>query len=101
MLLLLLLLHSFKQRQCQAQLAAHSEHVEQVQTQICDVDHLSFRAHPVKAVPVCIRVLLALPAALCVKVKDGEGRTTLECNKLIEHINQHQVSCSILSLLTF
>ncbi|XP_050929308.1 LOW QUALITY PROTEIN: Fanconi anemia group A protein [Lates calcarifer] len=36
------------------------------------------------------RVLLALPAVLFVKVKTEGGRTTLDCNKLIEHVNQHQ-----------
>uniref|UniRef100_A0A4W6EN85 Uncharacterized protein n=1 Tax=Lates calcarifer TaxID=8187 RepID=A0A4W6EN85_LATCA len=36
------------------------------------------------------KVLLALPAVLFVKVKTEGGRTTLDCNKLIEHVNQHQ-----------
>uniref|UniRef100_A0A3Q3IM50 Fanconi anaemia group A protein N-terminal domain-containing protein n=1 Tax=Monopterus albus TaxID=43700 RepID=A0A3Q3IM50_MONAL len=36
------------------------------------------------------RVLLALPAVLFVKVKAEGGRCTLDCTKLIEHINQHQ-----------
>ncbi|GLD67118.1 Fanconi anemia group A protein [Lates japonicus] len=36
------------------------------------------------------RVLLALPAVLFVKVKTEGGRMTLDCNKLIEHVNQHQ-----------
>ncbi|XP_069019003.1 Fanconi anemia group A protein homolog [Embiotoca jacksoni] len=36
------------------------------------------------------RVLLALPAVLFIKVKAEGGRTTLDCSKLIEHVNQHQ-----------
>ncbi|XP_040894604.1 Fanconi anemia group A protein isoform X2 [Toxotes jaculatrix] len=36
------------------------------------------------------RVLLALPAVLFVKVKSEGGRTTLDCNRLMEHVNQHQ-----------
>lgn len=46
------------------------------------------------AVCVCVRVLLALPAVLLIKVNTDGGGTTLSCNKLIEHINQHQVSSS-------
>ncbi|XP_037834269.1 Fanconi anemia group A protein isoform X3 [Kryptolebias marmoratus] len=36
------------------------------------------------------RVLLALPAVLFIKTKTEGGRTTLDCSKLIEHVNQHQ-----------
>lgn len=43
---------------------------------------------------VCVRVLLALPAVLLIKVNTDGGGTTLSCNRLIEHINQHQVSSS-------
>ncbi|XP_070686694.1 Fanconi anemia group A protein homolog [Pempheris klunzingeri] len=47
------------------------------------------------------RVLLALPAVLFIKVKTEGGRTTLECNKLIEHVNQHQRKvCSPAGLLS-
>ncbi|XP_071346052.1 Fanconi anemia group A protein [Trachinotus anak] len=46
------------------------------------------------------RVLLALPAGLFVKVKAEGGRTTLDCNTLIEHVNQHQRKvCSPAGLL--
>ncbi|XP_041795312.1 Fanconi anemia group A protein-like [Chelmon rostratus] len=46
------------------------------------------------------RVLLALPPVLFIKIKTEGGRTTLECNKLIEHINQHQrKACSPAGLL--
>ncbi|XP_039892230.1 Fanconi anemia group A protein isoform X2 [Simochromis diagramma] len=47
------------------------------------------------------RVLLALPAVLLIKVNtDGEG-TTLSCNRLIEHINQHQrKACSPAGVLS-
>ncbi|KAM9351947.1 Fanconi anemia group A protein [Symphorus nematophorus] len=48
------------------------------------------------------RILLALPAVLFIKVKTEGGRTTLECNKLIEHINQHQRNvCCPAGLLSF
>uniref|UniRef100_UPI0037E8740A Fanconi anemia group A protein-like n=1 Tax=Semicossyphus pulcher TaxID=241346 RepID=UPI0037E8740A len=48
------------------------------------------------------RVLLALPAVLVVQVKTEGGRTTLDCNKLIEHVNQHQRQvCSPAGLLSF
>ncbi|XP_029010104.1 Fanconi anemia group A protein-like [Betta splendens] len=47
------------------------------------------------------RLLLALPSALFVTVKADRGRTTLDCNKLIEHINQHQrEACSPASSLS-
>ncbi|XP_039988971.1 Fanconi anemia group A protein isoform X2 [Xiphias gladius] len=47
------------------------------------------------------RVLLALPAVLFVKVKAEGGSTTLDCNKLIEHVNQHQRKvCSPAGLLS-
>ncbi|XP_044047745.1 Fanconi anemia group A protein [Siniperca chuatsi] len=47
------------------------------------------------------RVLLALPAVLFIKVKTEGGTTTLECNKLIEHVNQHQRKvCSPAGLLS-
>ncbi|XP_026221305.1 Fanconi anemia group A protein isoform X2 [Anabas testudineus] len=36
------------------------------------------------------RVLLALPPVLFVKVNAEGGRTTLDCNELMEHINLHQ-----------
>ncbi|XP_054589438.1 Fanconi anemia group A protein isoform X2 [Nothobranchius furzeri] len=36
------------------------------------------------------RVLLALPAVLLFKVKAEGGKTTLDCSKLIEHVNEHQ-----------
>ncbi|XP_075996356.1 Fanconi anemia group A protein [Genypterus blacodes] len=36
------------------------------------------------------RVLVTLPAAVLVKVKNEGGRKTLDCHRLIEHINQHQ-----------
>ncbi|XP_023253185.1 Fanconi anemia group A protein [Seriola lalandi dorsalis] len=46
------------------------------------------------------RVLLALPAVLFVKVKAEGGRTTLDCNTVMEHVNQHQRKvCSPASLL--
>ncbi|XP_070763444.1 Fanconi anemia group A protein-like [Enoplosus armatus] len=48
------------------------------------------------------RVLLALPAVLFIKVTTEGGRTTLDCNKLIEHVNQHQRKvCSPAGLLSF
>ncbi|XP_051239093.1 Fanconi anemia group A protein isoform X2 [Dicentrarchus labrax] len=47
------------------------------------------------------RVLLALPATLFIQVKTEGGRTSLECNKLIEHVNQHQrKACSPAGLLS-
>nr|XP_046249117.1 Fanconi anemia group A protein isoform X2 [Scatophagus argus] len=47
------------------------------------------------------RVLLALPAVLFIKVKTEGGRTSLECNQLIEHVNQHQRNvCSPAGLLS-
>ncbi|XP_059191150.1 Fanconi anemia group A protein isoform X2 [Centropristis striata] len=47
------------------------------------------------------RVLLALPAALFIKVKSEGQRATLECNTLIEHVNQHQRHvCSPVGLLS-
>ncbi|KAG7231068.1 hypothetical protein INR49_025098, partial [Caranx melampygus] len=46
------------------------------------------------------RVLLALPAMLLVKVRAEGGRTTLDCNTLIQHVNQHQrMVCSPAGLL--
>uniref|UniRef100_A0A671Y349 Uncharacterized protein n=1 Tax=Sparus aurata TaxID=8175 RepID=A0A671Y349_SPAAU len=36
------------------------------------------------------RVLLALPAVLLIKVKTEGGRRTLDCKKLIKHVNHHQ-----------
>lgn len=48
---------------------------------------------PLKAVCMCHRVLLALPAVLLIKVKTEGGRRTLDCKKLIKHVNHHQVSC--------
>uniref|UniRef100_A0A3Q3EK59 FA complementation group A n=1 Tax=Labrus bergylta TaxID=56723 RepID=A0A3Q3EK59_9LABR len=48
------------------------------------------------------RVLLALPAVLIVHIKTEGGRTVLDCNKLIEHVNQHQrQACSPAGLLSF
>ncbi|XP_074533499.1 Fanconi anemia group A protein [Halichoeres trimaculatus] len=48
------------------------------------------------------RVLLTLPAAVVVKVKTEGGKTTVDCNKLIEHVNQHQrQACSPAGLLSF
>ncbi|KAM8750465.1 Fanconi anemia group A protein isoform 3-T3 [Acanthopagrus schlegelii] len=48
------------------------------------------------------RVLLALPAVLFIKVKTEGGRRTLECNKLIKHVNHHQRKvCSPAGLLSF
>ncbi|XP_034541105.1 Fanconi anemia group A protein-like isoform X2 [Notolabrus celidotus] len=48
------------------------------------------------------RVLLTLPAVVVVKVKTEGGRTTLDCNKLIQHVNQHQrQACSPAGLLSF
>lgn len=41
---------------------------------------------------MCRRVLLALPAPLFIEVKTEGGRTMLELNKMIQHLNQHQVS---------
>ncbi|XP_075931811.1 Fanconi anemia group A protein isoform X2 [Anarhichas minor] len=47
------------------------------------------------------RVLLALPAVLLVKVRSEGGRETLECDTLIEHVNQHQrKACSPVGLLS-
>ncbi|XP_068169253.1 Fanconi anemia group A protein homolog isoform X2 [Antennarius striatus] len=36
------------------------------------------------------RVLLTLPPTLLIEVKTEGGRTTLDCNRMIEHINQQQ-----------
>lgn len=48
------------------------------------------------------RVLLALPAVLFIKVKPEGGRMTLDCNTLIEHVNQHQREvCSPAGFLSF
>ncbi|CAJ1057023.1 Fanconi anemia group A protein-like isoform X2 [Xyrichtys novacula] len=48
------------------------------------------------------RVMLALPAAVVVPVKTEGGRTTLDCEKLIEHVNQHQrLVCFPAGLLSF
>lgn len=44
---------------------------------------------------MCLRVLLALPAPLFIEVKTEGGRTMLELNKMIKHVNQHQVSCRL------
>ncbi|XP_008291818.1 Fanconi anemia group A protein [Stegastes partitus] len=54
------------------------------------------------------RVLLALPAVLLFKLKAGGGRTTLDCSRLVQHVNQYQrpvcspvglLSCSVTSHL--
>ncbi|XP_029377827.1 Fanconi anemia group A protein isoform X2 [Echeneis naucrates] len=46
------------------------------------------------------RVLVTLPAVLFLKVKVKEGKMTLDCDKLIEHVNQHQRKvCSPAGLL--
>ncbi|KAM4573595.1 Fanconi anemia group A protein [Odontesthes bonariensis] len=46
------------------------------------------------------RVLLALPAALFIRVKAEGGRTTLDCSRLVEHVNHHQrKACSPSGLL--
>ncbi|KAM7414081.1 hypothetical protein PAMA_019076 [Pampus argenteus] len=48
------------------------------------------------------RILLALPAVLFIKVKTEGGRTTLDCNNLIQHVNQHQRKvCSPAGVLSF
>ncbi|XP_061775922.1 Fanconi anemia group A protein-like isoform X2 [Nerophis ophidion] len=48
------------------------------------------------------RVLLALPSVSFIKVKAEEGRRHLDCDKLIQHINQHQRSvCLPGGLLSF
>ncbi|KAM4618892.1 Fanconi anemia group A protein [Polymixia lowei] len=48
------------------------------------------------------RVLLALPALLFVPTRNEGGRTTLDCNTLIEHVNQHQrKACSPAGLLPY
>ncbi|KAM3870011.1 LOW QUALITY PROTEIN: Fanconi anemia group A protein [Diretmus argenteus] len=48
------------------------------------------------------RVLLALPAVLFVTVKTEGGRTALNCDTLIEHVNQHQrKACSPAGLLPY
>lgn len=48
------------------------------------------------------RVLLALPAVLLIKVKTEGGRRTLDCKKLIKHVNHHQRKvCSPAGLLSF
>ncbi|TMS04992.1 Fanconi anemia group A protein [Larimichthys crocea] len=48
------------------------------------------------------RVLLALPAVMFIKVKTEGGRTTLDADRLIEHVNQHQrKACSPAGLLSF
>ncbi|XP_037307939.2 Fanconi anemia group A protein homolog [Pungitius pungitius] len=47
------------------------------------------------------RVMLALPAVLLVKVKSDGGRTTVELDALIEHVNQLQRrACSPVGLLS-
>ncbi|KAI3377155.1 hypothetical protein L3Q82_008384, partial [Scortum barcoo] len=47
------------------------------------------------------RVLLTLPAVLFIKITAEGGRMTLECNTLIEHVNQHQRKvCSPAGLLS-
>ncbi|XP_029698010.1 Fanconi anemia group A protein homolog [Takifugu rubripes] len=47
------------------------------------------------------RVLLALPAPLFIGVKTEGGRTMLELNKMIKHVNQHQRNvCSPSGLLS-
>ncbi|XP_041651372.1 Fanconi anemia group A protein isoform X2 [Cheilinus undulatus] len=48
------------------------------------------------------RVLLTLPAVLMVHVKTEGERMTLDCNKLIKHVNKHQRQvCSPAGLLPF
>ncbi|XP_061878378.1 Fanconi anemia group A protein isoform X1 [Entelurus aequoreus] len=48
------------------------------------------------------RVLLALPSVSFIKVKAEEGRRHLDCDKLIQHVNQHQRSvCLPGGLLSF
>lgn len=44
-----------------------------------------------KRVFVYHRVILALPAVMLVTVKTGGGKRTLDCETLMEHINQYQV----------
>ncbi|XP_035497465.2 Fanconi anemia group A protein [Scophthalmus maximus] len=48
------------------------------------------------------RVVLALPAPLFVQLKAEGGRTTLDCTRLMEHINQHQrKACSPAGSMSF
>uniref|UniRef100_A0A3P8X7F7 Fanconi anemia complementation group A n=2 Tax=Cynoglossus semilaevis TaxID=244447 RepID=A0A3P8X7F7_CYNSE len=48
------------------------------------------------------RVLLSLPPLLLVKVRSEGGRKTVDCSRLIQHINQHQrISCSAVGFLSF
>ncbi|KAM9854727.1 Fanconi anemia group A protein [Aulostomus maculatus] len=48
------------------------------------------------------RVLLALPSVSFIKVKTEGSRVTLDCDKLIQHVNQHQRKmCLPVGLLSF
>uniref|UniRef100_A0A8D2ZE56 FA complementation group A n=1 Tax=Scophthalmus maximus TaxID=52904 RepID=A0A8D2ZE56_SCOMX len=48
------------------------------------------------------RFVLALPAPLFVQLKAEGGRTTLDCTRLMEHINQHQrKACSPAGSMSF
>eukprot|EP00063_Salmo_salar_P004948 XP_013979783.1 PREDICTED: Fanconi anemia group A protein isoform X5 [Salmo salar] len=48
------------------------------------------------------RVILALPAVMLVTVKTGGGKRTLDCETLMEHINQYQrKGCSPAGLLPY
>ncbi|TKS73099.1 Fanconi anemia group A protein [Collichthys lucidus] len=63
---------------------------------------VSAELHTQHTVNTWNRVLLALPAVMFIKVKTEGGRTTLDVNRLIEHVNQHQrKACSPAGLLSF
>lgn len=90
---------SLTEHQCRVQPAAHTKVMEQVHSQLQHDMHILLRI----ATEYCvsIRILLALPAVLLIKVKNEVGRTSLECDKLIEHVNRHQVSCWIIFSILF
>lgn len=90
---------SLTEHQCWVQPAVHIEVMEQVHSQLQHDMHILLRI----ATEYCvsIRILLALPAVLLIKAKNEGGRTSLECDKLIEHVNRHQVSCWIMFSILF
>ncbi|KAL7862801.1 hypothetical protein SRHO_G00117850 [Serrasalmus rhombeus] len=53
-------------------------------------EHMGSELELQRILHTCNRVLLALPAAVLVRVSRVGGRRVLDCRSLIEHINNHQ-----------
>lgn len=83
-----------------SQLWTHTKHMEQVRNKLAMqfsaiLKFVTFRKP--WCVSVCHRIMLALPSVSFVKVKaEGDGMY-LDCKKLIQHVNNHQVCFSVTS----